>query len=417
LWAAILASSETEAARGLLNASAVRERAHEMLDLALSGRIDGWRVDLDRLPETARFVAEVIRDQYPDLKVPFHARWRHFVFGGRDLWSEMAAPAGFTDADARARAAFDLAIVSVLLDAGSGPGWRYRDATLGIDAARSEGLALASLRMFQAGAFSNAADQPLRADAGELATLSATELAEGFQVASDNPLAGLDGRAALLNRLGGQAALRPDLFARNDTPRPGGLYDEIKARASEGRLAAPVILEVLLEALGPIWQDRLTLGGVDLGDTWHHPALKRDDATDGLVPIHKLSQWLSYSLVEPLIAAGTEVTDLDGLTGLAEYRNGGLFLDMGVVVLTDPADAARPWPVSDPRIVAWRSMTVALLDRIAPLVRAELGVSAEQMPLASVLEGGTWAAGRRIAATCRDGGGPPLTILSDGTVF
>ena len=395
----------------------MRERAHEMLDLALAGRIDGWRVDLDRLPDTARFVAGVIRDQYPDLKVPFHARWRHFVFWGRDLWADMAAKAGFADADAQARAAFDLAIVSVLLDAGSGPGWRYRDAAAGIEAARSEGLALASLRMFQAGAFSNAADQPLRADAGELATLSPTELAEGFQVSPDNPLAGLEGRAALLNRLGDQAAARPDLFALKDGPRPGGLYDAIKARAVGGQLAAPVILEVLLEALGPVWQDRLSLGGVDLGDAWRHPALKRDDATDGLVPIHKLSQWLSYSLVEPLIAAGVQVTDLDGLTGLAEYRNGGLFLDMGVVALTNPAAGTKPWPVSDPLIVAWRSMTVALLDRIAPLVRAELGVSAEQMPLASVLEGGTWAAGRRVAATKREGGGPPLTILSDGTVF
>jgi len=386
-----------------------------MLDLALAGKVDAWRVDLDRLPETARFVAGVIRDQYPDLKVPFHARWRHFVFQGRDLWAEMSAR--FEDADARARAAFDLAIVSVLLDAGSGPGWRYRDAPLGIEATRSEGLALASLRMFEAGAFSEKAGQPLRADAAGLIALSAAALAEGFQVGRDNPLAGLEGRASLLNRLGAQAVARPDLFAMDDGPRPGGLYDAIRDRSVDGRLAAPVILEVLLEALGPVWQDRLTLGGVDMGDTWRHPALKRDDATDGLVPIHKLSQWLSYSLVEPLMDAGLEVTDLDGLTGLAEYRNGGLFLDMGVVALTDPADAAKAWPVSDPMIVAWRSMTVALLDRIAPLVRQELGVTPDQMPLASVLEGGTWAAGRRVAATQREGGGPPLTILSDGTVF
>ncbi len=393
----------------------MRDRAHEMLDLALAGKVDGWRIDLDRLPETARFVASVIRDQYPDLKVPFHARWRHFVFGGQDLWADIAAR--FSDAHARARAAFDLAIVSVLLDAGSGPGWGYRDARLGIEATRSEGLALASLRMFEDGSFSSLPGEPLQADAAGLSELQTRTLAQGFQVTDDSPLAGLEGRAGLLNRLGRQCAARPDLFALADGPRPGGLYDAIRARSVHGRLAAPVILEVLLEALGPVWQDRLTLGGVDLGDTWRHPAMRRDDATDGLVPIHKLSQWLSYSLVEPLMAAGVEVTDLDGLTGLAEYRNGGLFLDMGVVVLADPADAAKAWPVSDPLIVAWRSMTVALLDRIAPLVRTELGVSAEQMPLASVLEGGTWAAGRRIAATQREGGGPPLTILSDGTVF
>ena len=55
-------------------------------------------------------------------------------------------------------------------------------------------------------------------------------------------------------------------------------------------------------------------------------------AGDGLVPLHKLSQWLAYSLIEPLIEAGFSITEIDGLTGLAEYRNGGLFIDAGVLV-------------------------------------------------------------------------------------
>jgi hypothetical protein len=62
-------------------------------------------------------------------------------------------------------------------------------------------------------------------------------------------------------------------------------------------------------------------------------------------------------------------------------------------------------------------MTVALLDRLAPLVRTRLGVREEDFPLARMLEGGTWAAGRRIAAELRPGGGPPFNIISDGTVF
>jgi len=62
-------------------------------------------------------------------------------------------------------------------------------------------------------------------------------------------------------------------------------------------------------------------------------------------------------------------------------------------------------------------MTVALLDRIAPLVREKLGVAASDFPLARVLEGGTWAAGRRLAKQNRSDGGPPLKIDSDGTVF
>jgi hypothetical protein len=393
-------TTDAEAVRGLLSAAAVRERAHEMLALALEGRVEGWRVDLPRLDEAAERTVAATREVYPDLAVPFHARWRHFVAGEPRIAGE--GPEG-------GRAAFDLVILSVLLDAGTGPGWRYRDAATGKTFTRSEGLAVASQRMVEAGMLSG--------DAAALAQLDAHALAEGFQVGEDNPLVGLEGRAALLRRLGAQALARPDLFGRSGAPRVGGLFDVLVVRAEGGAIAAPAILALLLEALGPIWADRLVVDGVALGDCWRHPALHRDDATDGLVPLHKLSQWLSYSLVEPLEAAGIRVVEVDGLTGLAEYRNGGLFIDCGVLTLADPADATRPHDVSDPLIVAWRAMTVGLLDRMAPKVRGMLGVAEADFPLARMLEGGSWAAGRRIAAELRPGGGPPLNILSDGTVF
>jgi len=374
-----------------------------MLAVALDDGLAEWSVDLDRLPATADRVAEVIRAQYPTLKVPFHARWRHFVAGGHDLWAELGDAAFWPDRKARGRAAFDLAITSVLLDAGAGPDWRYRDIVTGVTAARSEGLGIASLRLFESGALSASSEDPLRADA--LERLDAATLATAFQVGDDNPLVGLEGRAALLRRLGATVG------------RPGDLFDVIAARAVDGVLDAPIILEVLLDRLGPIWENRLSLGGVPLGDVWRHPAIKRDDATDGLVPIHKLSQWLAYSLIEPLEEAGIAVRGLDGLTGLAEYRNGGLFIDAGVLVLKDRADLDRTHAVGDPLVVAWRSLTVALLDRIAPLVRERLGVAEADFPLARVLEGGTWATGRVLAKERREGGGPPLKIESDGTVF
>ncbi len=394
--------TDTAAARTLLSAAAVRERAHEMLAIAEAGGLSDWRVDLARLPATADIVADVIRNQYPTLQVPFHARWRHFVVGGRDLWAEMAATTDWPDANTKARAAFDLAITSVLLDAGAGPSWRFLDAPTCTETSRSEGLGVASLRLFQSGALSSDGHRPC---ADGLTELTAATLADAFQVTDANPLVGLEGRAALLRRLGAAVG------------RPGDLFDVMAARAENGRLPAPVILEVLLERLGPIWENRLTLGGVPLGDTWRHPAIKRDDATDGMVPIHKLSQWLAYSLIEPLEEAGITVHSLDGLTGLAEYRNGGLFIDDGVMVLKNPADMGRTHAVGDPLVVGWRSMTVALLDRIAPLVRERLGVAEADFPLARVLEGGTWAAGRVLARERREGGGPPLTITSDGTVF
>jgi hypothetical protein len=392
--------SDAQAARSLLSSAAVRERAHELLGAALAGEVPEWRVDLGKLDAAADLTSQVVREAYPDLKVPFHARWRHFVVEGRDLWAERDKP---SDPKDLGRAAFDLAITSVLLDAGAGPAWRYTDKT-GAVLGRSEGLGIASLRMFESGAMSADPADPMRADG--LRNVTADLLAKAFQVTEANPLVGLEGRAALLRRLGEAVG------------RPGALFDIMARHATDGRLPAPVILQVLLDALGPIWPGRLSLGGVPLGDCWPHPAIKRNDATDGLMPIHKLSQWLAYSLIEPLEAAGIEVVDIDGLTGLAEYRNGGLFVDTGVLALKSPADAGRPHPVEGPLVVGWRGLTVALLDRIAPMVRERLGVTAEAFPLARVLEGGTWAAGRRIARRRRPAdGGPPIAVISDGTVF
>jgi hypothetical protein len=380
-----------------------------------------------------------------------HARWRHFVFGGRDLWQEIVAKTTWPNPAAAARAAFDLVLTSVLLDAGAGPDWSYHDAATGIRAVRSEGLALASLRWFASGGLSDDPTDPLRVDAAALRRLDAGRIRAALQVSETNPLLGVGGRAALLNRLGGAVESQPEFFGLADAPRPGGLFDALARRAGDGalraqsrsepgsRLLLPAadILAVLLEALGSIWQNRPTLGGVPLGDCWLHPAFGTGvgvetggwvggsgaaagatvGAASRYVPLHKLSQWLTYSLIEPLVGAGVGVCRVEELTGLAEYRNGGLFVDGGVLVPRDDAAAMRSYEVSDPFVVGWRSLTVALLDRIAPMVGSRLGLSAEQFPLANVLEGGTWAAGRLIARDKRPDGGPPFNISSDGTVF
>ena len=408
---------DADAARSLLSAQAVRERAHEMLAAGLRGELAHFTVDLESLGTAAHVVSELTRVSYPDGNVPFHARWRHFVLGGRDLWAERVAQTAWVSPAAKARAEFDLAITSVLLDAGAGPSWKYLDPGTEQVAARSEGLGVASLRMFEAGAFSIDPADPLRADAERLMHLKADDVAHGMQSMVGNRLVGVEGRAALLSGLGTAVAANPKVFARDDRARPGGLFDYLAAQAEDARLAAPRILEAVLEHLGTIWPSRLRLGGVTLGDTWRHPAIKRADATNGLVPIHKLSQWLSYSLIEPLQWSGIAVTDIDGLTGLAEYRNGGLFVDSGVLRLRNPEEAIHPNPVDSELVVEWRALTVALLDEVAVLIRARGGLTIDDFPLARVLEGGTWAAGRRLAREKRPDGSPPIAVASDGTVF
>ena len=154
-----------------------------MLTLALDGSLDDWTVNLDRMPAVADFVARVVQDRYPLLDPPLHARWRHFVFEGRDLWSEAAAGRDWPTAASAGRAAFDLAITSVLLDAGAGAGWRYRDTATGLIAARSEGLALASLRWFERGGLSENPSDPLRVDAAALRRTDTRIVNDAFQAA------------------------------------------------------------------------------------------------------------------------------------------------------------------------------------------------------------------------------------------
>jgi len=412
-----LANPETSAALTLLNARAVRERAHRMLAIGLDDKLPNFRIHLDCMDNAVELVLETTRKAYPSLDVPFHSRWRHFVINNGNRWADIAGQTEWPDPAARARAEFDLAIVSVFLDAGAGPAWRYHDPKTRLAIGRSEGLGLASLAMFESGAFSANRRNPLRVDADVLANLSVADLKRGLQVSETNPLVGLEGRVDLVRRLGALVASRPDVFGRHDTPRPGGLFDRLVMQANNRPLPAPTILSELLQQFGPIWPSRLTLGGIALGDCWKHPALTTNDATSGLMPLHKLSQWLAYSLIEPLQTSGIRVTDIDGLTGLAEYRNGGLFIDAGVLAFRDAEDASREHEVAFALVVEWRALTVALLDRVADGIRQRLGLDATSLPLAKVLEGGTWAAGRRLARERRADASPPVKVISDGTVF
>ncbi len=410
-------NSDTAAANSLLSAHAVRTRAQRMLALGLEDSLSNFWVDLTRLDDAAELVTATMRKAYPSLDIPFHSRWRHFVVDGIDRFDEIAKKGDFIDRAARARAEFDLAIVSVFLDAGAGMQWRYFDAPSGEHIGRSEGLALASLDMFARGVFSANPADPLRVDAAVLARLTPAQLIEGFQVTDDNSLVGLEGRAALLRTLGNLVVDNANVFARDDTARPGGLFDHFVGMAEGGTIGAPEILAELLRELGPIWPSRITLGGVPLGDCWRHPAITTSDRTSGLVPLHKLSQWLAYSLIEPLQRAGLAVTEINGLTGLAEYRNGGLFIDTGVITLREQCQSASVCDVGSALVVEWRALTVALLDALAISVRKKLNKDASELPLAKILEGGTWSAGRAIARERRDGGTPPIKVLSDGTVF
>ncbi len=395
----------------LFQTRTTRTRASVLLAYARSGASSYFAVHDNALVTTADLVAGVTRERYPDLTIPYHSRWRHFEAGGVDRRAWLGVVA------LDPRALIDLVIVSVLLDAGAGPQWRFKEVRTGQTFTRSEGLGVASFHAFTSGLFSSDPAQPLRCDAAALQRLSALQLAQAFQVSDSNPLVGLEGRAHLLRRLGKALMEQPDVFANKAMPavtRPGGLFDY--AQQGTSAVTAHHLLSILLTTLTRIWPSGSMFGDTPVGDCWPHPALGASDSSAGWIPFHKLSQWLTYSLLEPFAWAGVPVTGLDALTGLPEYRNGGLLLDAGVLTFKDAQLAQQPYRADHTLIVEWRALTVALLDELAPMVRQRLGKTESQMPLACVLEGGTWAAGRVLAQQLREGR-PPLNIESDGTIF
>ena len=415
------------AVRALREPATIRVRCRAIAAYVEAGRSPHFTLARAPLDAVAQRIATLTRSRFPDLKIPVHSRWRHFEAGGVNRKAELDRKLKGRSHIAVARTHIDLALISVLLDAGAGPDWRFHEAESGQRFTRSEGLAVASLRAFLAGRFSSDAGDPIRVDAAALRRIDAKALAEVFQVGADNPLVGLEGRVALLHRLAEALRARPEIFT--STGQPGHLFDALTHHVHAPRMnhhrplptamhhevGAARILGALLESFSGIWPSGQVFHGVPVGDAWPHEAAGGEGLSAGWVPFHKLSQWLAYSLLEAFEWAGVKVHGLDDLTGLPEYRNGGLLLDAGVIVPRDPGFAAAPRLPSDPWVIEWRALTVVLLDELAPRVRQLLG--APDLSLACMLEGGSWAAGRQIAAERRPGGAPPVAIDSDGTVF
>jgi hypothetical protein len=339
------------------------------------------------------------------------------------------------DNQERTRRLIDLFVVSVLLDAGAGTKWQYKSKETGRIYRRSEGLAVASLEMFKAGAFSSDASQPCQVDSVGLKRLTVDHLARGLQTSEINTLNGLEGRAGLLNRLGD--ALTNEVYF-GKSARPGNMLGRLARMtttylhgvdkflgyllshpttqaSSVPIVALPVLWDVLMDGIGPIWPSRHSIGSVSLGDAWpceSMPAGQYGQAWEKIVPFHKLTQWLAYSLMTPMNKllhiqfAGAEL-----LTGLPEYRNGGLFVDTGLLTLKkadmdrglrqykenaalkgQPSMEVVPlFTVDDDVVVEWRAVTVGFLDLLLAEVNGQLGLSAtDGLTLAQMLEAGSW---------------------------
>ena len=193
----------------------------------------------------------------------------------------------------------------------------------------------------------------------------------------------------------------------------------------------------LQKILIPAWpKNRTCIAGNYIGDAWPLRVLADRVKGDGGVeaeiasvqPFHKLTQWLAYSLTVPFMRVlGYKVLNDNLGTGLPEYRNGGLFVDMGVLALKPDvlakgrAASGQDLPMysaTSDTIVEWRAMTVSLLDELYKLVSQHFAEKGYTLTMAQVLEAGTWKGGRELAAKYRPTTkSSPIHIDGDGTLF
>ncbi|GAW19449.1 hypothetical protein ANO14919_089360 [Xylariales sp. No.14919] len=460
-----------DAAGYLRSLGAVRERSKVVTEKALQNQLNHFDVDLEKFPDVVQFVCRIIKRDYdaPFHAIPGHGRYQHFAVGGRDRIAHLLStwPDDVVDNTEKCRRLIDLFLVSVLLDAGAGTTWCFKSADSGKIYRRSEGLAIASLEMFKSGLFSGNPSNKYQVDKDGLRKLTVDQLAKGLQSRPGNEVAGLEGRAQLLIRLGDALAQKGDFFGEDG--RPGNMIDYLldhptTQASSSPVVVLPVLWNVLMSGLAPIWPtSRTAINGVSLGDAWPCSSMPQTqqrissgsptfspfpqqashatEPWEAILPFHKLTQWLTYSLMQPMQSllkiqfAGTEL-----LTGLPEYRNGGLFVDLGVLTLkkddmdrglqnyndhcartgTKGVEVAPMFEPGDDVIVEWRGVTVGFLDKLCADVNVSLReeLNGGELTLAQLLEAGSWKGGREIAEVSRPNTKePPILIDSDGTVF
>lgn len=206
----------------------------------------------------------------------------------------------------------------------------------------------------------------------------------------------------------------------------------IKSAGGTSELDVLKLWDVLQTVLIPIWPaSRTIVGGTPIGDAWPLNALRKEAAaegsTDHIQPFHKLTQWLTYSLMVPFQRIlSVQWVNAGSLTALPEYRNGGLFVDLGVLSLKEDSlkrgleASGGELPLfdsGDDVIVEWRAMTLVLIDSLYKKVLAGMG-SGVHLSMAQLLEAGTWKSGREMAAKKRPATkSSPILIQSDGTLF
>ncbi|KAI7904272.1 uncharacterized protein BX663DRAFT_530376 [Cokeromyces recurvatus] len=422
----------------LSSLQAVRERCFKVQEIAVKNKLHHFNIDSSKLQDIVQLVISLLKRDYYDfdsqqLQIPSHGRWRHFDAGGCariqalliDPWTKMGV-----DSLEQTRRILDLFVIAVLLDLDPSQGYSYQESTHHRIYKKREGMAIAILEMFMNGVFSINPEEPHRVDSEALMQLTLDDLLSGLKTTSDE-LIGIEDRFELLKHLAQVLQVRTDYFGGQEgfMPRPGNMMDYLlnhptTIKTKKGPLIRLETLWPIVFEMGELWTVQSDYSN---GDVWS--CCSNDNL---LVPIHKLSQWMIYTLIEPMEKLlGAVIEGTEQLTPLPDYANGGLLIDTGLITLKSQdyergienyrqhtnllgqskVEMIPMFDISDSAIIEWRALTIAYLDLVCDRVRAALKLTRKALSLTQLIEGGTTSAGRELAELSRPNTQQPPILI------
>ena len=272
---------------------------------------------------------------------------------------------------------------------------------------RSEGIAIAIYDMFVSGFFSSSIKNKYQVNSSILTYLRFRIFSEKFQNTINNSIIGIKNRHSLLINLG-------KTLKKNKLSRPSDFFDKYNINDT---ISVKELWNFIVNDFKDIWNIYNKDDKETIGDIWTHPYLKIPCIEKSeLMPFHKISQWIIYSLIDVIKNYGNyKITDTMILSALPEYRNAGLLLEYQVITPKNRLAFSKIYTIKDTFVVELRGLTIAILEYLLNDINSERSIE-EKYSMSEFLENGSWSLGREIAYK-KNNGDLPINLILEGNYF
>lgn len=396
-----------------------RVRSKELTQLVLKNQSKFFTLDSSKKEEALEFLEKVILSRFQKDKIAKHGRRQHLSSKNRNYFEKVeniCQKAGCTFA---VENKLELLLLSCFLDAGAGQNWKYNDSYFNCQLVGSEALAAASTDLYLKLISDNLISKKnisLTSDA--LKNMKFDEFSKSFQHdESNNALLGAKGRYDSLTQLGSCLELHPSIFVTSHKPELKNIYHFFQSIVEHKSLNLEEVFKTIVFIFHDFFTSDTKINEINLCDSRIHSNLISLPLVGKKIPFFKLIQWMVYSIDDFFNSQGIPTINEEFLSGLAEYRNGGFFMDTNIINLKSKNLSHQSYSIDSELVTEWRALTITLLDEFLEELKIKRGYN--HLNMSKLLEGGTWIAGRKLARENRPDSpySPPIKIITDGKFF